>query len=154
MNSIVPIPQQLEGVLLTDQRSDGEAVMLIWLTPAGGTLIGRILPRHAIVGALHITRGKTNGVSFDTTSAPELVSPKGRRISALEGSALSGDMRHVLERLRDQLNSRQSGGTMAELGGLADHLCFHVFDTGEGPVGPDWAITYAGVRYPMRAVES
>jgi len=147
------IPQRLGGALLMDQRSAREVVMLIWLRPLSEDdyLVRRILPRHVIVGALHITREPGNGVLVDTDNTPLLRDPVGRGISYLGGDALTKDMRKVLARLKQHLKTPQSDAAMATLGGFADLLGFYVFERG---LGPGWMLDYAARTYPMNVEDA
>lgn len=141
--------QRLGGVLMTDQRSASEAVMIMWLAASQDSALAPALDRHVIIGALHISRGET-GLEFDTESIP-LLSVDGAPMTLLEGPDLTEQMNSVLRRLRARLKSREASAETAVLGALADRLVFYIYEVGDEAVGPGWTVDYAGRTYPMRA---
>lgn len=141
--------QRLDGVLMTDQRSASEAVMIMWLGATGDSALTPVLNRHVIFGVVRLFRAE-NGLNFDIGSPPVLKAPGGTVMARLEGSDLTDEMLNVLQRLRTKLKSRE----MADAGlwaTLADQLSFHVFEKGDEPVGPGWTLDYAGRAYPVKA---
>jgi|GEM_PF-1467524 len=141
--------QRLGGVLMTDQRSASEAVMIMWLAAAEDSALAPVLDRHVIIGALHISRGAA-GLEFDADSIP-LLSVDGAPMTLLEGPDLTEKMHSVLRRLRARLKSREASAETAVLGALADRLGFFIYETGAEAVGAGWTVDYAGRTYPMRA---
>jgi|SaaInlStandDraft_2_1057019.scaffolds.fasta_scaffold126070_1 hypothetical protein len=82
-------------VIIQDQRSPHEVVMVFWITPQ---LVGKqpsaekakqILTDHALVGVVHAkfdTQGRTN---FEKANAPSLKTLAGRQIKQLTSESIS-----------------------------------------------------------------
>lgn len=141
--------QRLGGVLMTDQRSASEAVMMMWLAAGDDSALATVLDRHVIVGVLHIIKG-TSGLDFDTDSVPVLKAPGGITMARLEGPDLTPEIEVVLERLKSRLKSREAAGGAAILGALADRFAFFIFEVGDQMVGQGWTADYAGRVYPVK----
>ena len=141
--------QRLDGVLMTDQRSASEAVMIMWLGATGDSALTPVLNRHVIFGVVRLFRGES-GLNFDIGSPPVLKAPGGIVMARLDAPDLTDEMQNVLQRLRTRLKSREApdAGLWAA---LADQLSFHIFEKGEDPVGPGWTLDYAGRTYPVKA---
>jgi len=141
--------QRLGGVLMTDQRSASEAVMILWLTAGTDSALAAILEREVIIGAIHISRGEM-GLQFDATSVPVLAAPGGVAVEQLDGDALSEGIQSVLRRLKARLKSGEENAVSTVMGVLADQLAFFVFDKGDEVIGPGWTLDYAGRTYPLK----
>jgi len=142
--------QRLGGVLMTDQRSSSEAVMIMWLAAGDDSALGPVLDRHVILGVLHLSKSQT-GLVFDSDSRPVLMAPGGVVMARLEDADLTHEMQSVLRRLTARLKSREVPGEAAVLGALADRIAFFVFETGDQSLGTGWTVDYAGRVYPLKA---
>jgi len=141
--------QRLGGVLMTDERSASEAVMILWLTAGADSALAAVLQREVIIGAIHISRG-AQGLKFDATSVPVLAAPGGAAVEQLEVGALSEGIQSVLRRLKSRLKSGEDNAVSSVMGALADQLTFFVFDKGDEAIGPGWTLDYAGRTYPLK----
>ncbi len=139
--------QRLGGVLMTDERSASEAVMIMWLAAGDDSALAATLDHQVIIGAIHFSRGVL-GLEFDGTSIPVLAAPGGIAMERLD--ALSDSTQSVLRRLKVRLKSGEENAVSAVMGALADHLTFFVFEKGEEPIGPGWTVDYAGRTYPLK----
>jgi hypothetical protein len=141
--------QRLGGVLMTDERSASEAVMIMWLAAGDDSALAAALERQVIIGAVHISRG-AEGLTFDSTNVPVLAAPGGVAMEKLDGTDLSDSTQSVLRRLKIRLRSGEENTVAAVIGAVADHLAFFVFDKGGEPIGPGWTVDYAGRTYPLK----
>jgi hypothetical protein len=141
--------QRLGGVLLTDERSASEAVMIMWLAAGDDSALAAALEHQLIVGAVHISR-TAQGVKFDGTSVPVLAAPGGIAVERLDEADLSENTQNVLRRLKARLKSGEENAIAAVMGVLADHLAFFVFAKGSEPIGAGWTVDYAGRTYPLK----
>lgn len=134
--------ERLGGVLLTDERSASEAVMILWLEPDVQSSLYAVAGQHIIIGAMHVSQG-AGGLQFDSTSRPVLTGPGGQRAPGVE--PLGADLADVIGKVKTHLKSRQ--GAAAALAPLADQFGFFVFDKGGIPAGQGWSLDYAGRTY-------
>lgn len=141
--------QRLGGVLMTDERSASEAVMIMWLAAGEESALAPALDQQIIIGAIHISRG-VQGLEFDGTSVPVLAAPGGVAMARLDSADLSDSTQSVLRRLKARLKSGEENAVAAVMGALTDHLAFFVFAKGGEPIGPGWTVDYAGRSYPLK----
>lgn len=139
--------QRLGGVLMTDERSASEAVMIMWLAAGDDSALATALEHQVIIGAIHISRGVL-GLEFDGTRVPVLAAPGGIAMERL--AELPDSTQSVLRRLKARLKSGEENAISAVMGALADHLAFFVFEKGDEPIGPGWTLDYAGRTYPLK----
>lgn len=110
-------------VIIQDQRSPHEVVMVFWITPQ---LVGKqpsaekakqILTDHALVGVVHAkfdTQGRTN---FEKANAPSLKTLAGRQIKQLTSESISPAAQGVVT-VSNRFLPRRSGPWAKEPNGM------------------------------------
>ena len=143
--SAPPGRRRLGGTLVTDRRSDGEAVMLMRLAPGEDGSFSALFERTEVIGAVHIVKNAAGTWTYDKDAAPVLLNGEGKVLQPLPGAALPQDAGSVIARLKSRLGAKQGGAVQA---GAVENMDFFAFEKGEAG---RWFVGYAGKVYPLEA---